>query len=122
MAATFGQVVAAAMDLPPRERIDIAYALLESVSEGEHDVRQVATVSRVERLLEVARELSPHDRADLAHVLLDSVDDEDADDEPADVTAEWADEIERRVAEIRAGTAVTYAAAEVMAELRARFG
>ena len=53
--------------------------------------------------------------------------DEDPDDSEDDVDAAeheqaWAAEIERRVAEVRAGTAKTYAAEDVVAALRLRFG
>jgi hypothetical protein len=47
-------------------------------------------------------------------------DDEDGD--PAEVEVAWAEEIQRRVEEIRAGTAKTYAAEDVFAALRLRFG
>lgn len=42
--------------------------------------------------------------------------------DPAEIEAAWADEIKRRVEEIRDGTAETYAAEDVMAALRLRFG
>lgn len=73
-----------------------------------------------EQALEVAMELCAEDRVILAHMLFDSVA-EEADDD-AGASAAWQDEIKRRIDEIRDGTAVTYDADEVMAELRARFG
>ena len=51
----------------------------------------------------------------------DGEDDND-DDDPAEVEAAWAEEIERRVNEIRSGTAITYPAEDVFAALRLRFG
>jgi putative addiction module component (TIGR02574 family) len=47
-----------------------------------------------------ASELSEKDRADLAGLLLESLEDEP----DAEVEAAWAAEIERRVAELEAGT------------------
>jgi hypothetical protein len=44
------------------------------------------------------------------------------DGDPAENEAAWADEIKRRVDEVHAGTAETYAAEDVMAALRLRFG
>jgi ATP-dependent exoDNAse (exonuclease V) beta subunit len=55
----------------------------------------------------------------------DEEDDEDEDedeDDPAEVEAAWAEEIQRRVEEIRSGTVKTYAAEDVFAALRLRFG
>ena len=49
-------------------------------------------------------------------------DDDGEDDDPAEVEAEWAGEIQRRVEEIRSGTVKTYAAEDVFAALRLRFG
>lgn len=47
---------------------------------------------------------------------------DDGDDDPAKVEAAWAAEIQRRVDEIRSGEAQTYAAEDVIAALRLRFG
>lgn len=83
------------------------------------------TTTEYDQLLDRALALTPEQRIDLANELLDSVeweDEEGIDDDPAAVEAAWADEIKTRVDEIRAGTAVTYDAEEVMAEMRARFG
>lgn len=49
-----------------------------------------------------------------------AADDEDGD--LADLEAAWSNEIEERLREIRDGTVRTYAAEDVMAALRARFG
>lgn len=53
---------------------------------------------------------------------MDDSDDEDDDDDPAEVEAAWASEIQRRVEEIRSGTAKTYPAEDVIAAMRLRFG
>jgi hypothetical protein len=53
---------------------------------------------------------------------LDDGDDDDEDADPAEVEAAWAEEIQRRVEEVRSGTAKTYAAEDVFAALRLRFG
>jgi hypothetical protein len=60
-------------------------------------------------------------RTDLAYEGLDSMDDQD-DGDPAELGAAWAAEIERRVAEIRNGTAETYALEDVLAEMEERYG
>jgi putative addiction module component (TIGR02574 family) len=80
------------------------------------------TTAVYEELREKALQLTPEERIDLAHDLLDSVEPEEDDEASTAVEAAWADEIKSRVDEIRAGTAVTYDAEEVFAELRARFG
>lgn len=46
----------------------------------------------------------------------------EASDDLDAVESAWAAEIERRVEEIRNGTAVTYALEDVLAEMKARFG
>lgn len=46
----------------------------------------------------------------------------DEDEDVKDVDAAWAEEIERRVAEIHNGTTPTYAAEDVIAAMRIRFG
>lgn len=53
--------------------------------------------------------------------LMDDADDAD-DEDPAEVEAAWALEIQRRVDEIRSGKAKTYAAEDVIAAMRLRFG
>lgn len=52
----------------------------------------------------------------------EALDDPDEDADLAEHEQEWAAEIERRVNEIRDGTAKTYAAEDVVAALRLRFG
>lgn len=66
--------------------------------------------------------LLPEDRTDLAYGLLDSVVADELDEDPADVEAAWAEEIKRRVDEIRDGTAETYALEDVLAEMEERYG
>lgn len=50
------------------------------------------------------------------------IDGEDEDEEPGVVEAAWAAEIERRVEEIRNGTAELYDVDDVLAEMEERFG
>lgn len=66
-------------------------------------------------------ELAPRERIELSYELLDSVDPELIDAYDAEGEAEWAAEIERRVEEIRNGTAVTYPAEDVFSVLHALF-
>jgi putative addiction module component (TIGR02574 family) len=68
----------------------------------------------VEELSHKARALPPEDRARLAEDLLASLQDEPA----TESEAAWDREIERRVAEVRAGTAQLVSAADVHAEAR----
>jgi len=67
----------------------------------------------VQDLYEKAAELPPDDRAELAGLLLESI------EEPADEGVEeaWAAEIERRMAEYRAGRVKTIPWSEVRARL-----
>lgn len=67
----------------------------------------------VDELYERATELSPNDRAELAGRLLQSI------DEPTDQGVEeaWAAEIERRLADYRAGRVKTIPWAEVRERL-----
>jgi putative addiction module component (TIGR02574 family) len=67
----------------------------------------------VQELYEKASELTPNDRAELAGLLLESI------EEPADEGVEeaWAAEIERRMAEYRAGRVKTIPWSEVRARL-----
>jgi putative addiction module component (TIGR02574 family) len=67
-------------------------------------------------------ELPEDQRALLATSLWESVETDAADKSEAEVDASWDAEIERRVAEIKAGTAVTYSLHEVEADLRAIVG
>ena len=67
----------------------------------------------VHELYEKASELAPNDRAELAGLLLESI------EEPSDEGVEeaWAAEIERRMAEFRAGRIKTIPWSEVRARL-----
>jgi putative addiction module component (TIGR02574 family) len=66
-------------------------------------------------LAEVLR-LPAEDRAKLAHELIRSLDSEP----DSDAAAAWDDEIERRAAEVEAGTAETMTLEEYRAHVRAR--
>lgn len=66
-------------------------------------------------------ELAPRERVEIAYELLNSVDPALVEEYDAELDAKFAEEIERRVNEIRDGTAVTYAAEDVFNELRALF-
>ncbi|WP_420125241.1 addiction module protein [Longimicrobium sp.] len=78
-----------------------------------------------EELLQQALLLPPDEQERIARALYENLadlDDEDEDEDPADVEAAWAEEIGRRVEEIRNGTVELVPADELMAELRARYG
>lgn len=67
----------------------------------------------VEELSRKARALPPKERIRLAEQLLSSVRDTDE-----EIEAAWADEIERRLAEVENGTARLIPSEEVFAEIR----
>jgi putative addiction module component (TIGR02574 family) len=67
-------------------------------------------------ILEDARQLPPSEFDWLIGELLQDGDGSS----DAEIEASWKDEVERRVAEVEAGTAVTYSWEEVEAQLRAR--
>jgi putative addiction module component (TIGR02574 family) len=67
----------------------------------------------VQELYEKASELAPNDRAELAGLLLESI--EEQSDEQ--VEEAWAAEIERRMAEFRAGRVKTISWSAVRARL-----
>ena len=76
-----------------------------------------------EELLEQALQLPLDEQERIARALYENLaDHDDEDEDPAEVEAAWAEEIQRRVDEIRNGTVETIPADVVMAELRARFG
>jgi putative addiction module component (TIGR02574 family) len=76
-----------------------------------------------EELLEQALQLPSNEKEQIARALYESLAaEEDEGEDPAEVEAAWADEIQRRVEEIRTGAVETIPADVVMAELRARFG
>ncbi len=66
-----------------------------------------------------AMELSRRERAELAHRLIVSLE-EEASDDPAEVEQAWAEEIQRRVAQLEAGTVELIPAGQVFAESRNR--
>jgi putative addiction module component (TIGR02574 family) len=74
-----------------------------------------------EELLEQALQLPLDEQERIARALYENLADVD-DDDPADVEAAWAEEIERRLEEIRNGTVELIPADEVMGQLRARYG
>lgn len=76
-------------------------------------------MERIEKLPDEVLEPSLDHQAALAQEMLDCVDDEDAD--PAATEAAWAEEIERRVREIRDGTAELYDLEDVLAEMEERY-
>lgn len=85
----------------------------------------MATVATMtwEQLLEKALQLPSHQQEKIARALYENLaDEEDEDEDPAEVEAAWAEEIQRRVEEIRNGTVETIPADEVFAEMRARCG
>jgi putative addiction module component (TIGR02574 family) len=75
-----------------------------------------------EELLEKVLQLPSNEQEKIARAVYEHLVDEDDDEDPAEVEAAWADEIQRRVEEIRNGTVETIPADEVFAEMRARFG
>ena len=68
----------------------------------------------VEDLVAQANALSPEEKTHLADLLLASV----TDDEEAEIDASWDQEIQRRVAAVRAGTAKTVSSADVHEQAR----
>jgi len=73
----------------------------------------------VDKVQAEALELPIGDRARLVRRLLESLD-EDIVEDPSEVEQAWAVEIERRVAEYRAGRSKTTPASEVFADARSR--
>jgi putative addiction module component (TIGR02574 family) len=71
-----------------------------------------------EEVRQIASELPEEQRIQLAECLWESVVFGEDEATEAEVAAAWDEEIGRRVAEIKAGTAVTYSQEEVEAELR----
>ena len=76
-------------------------------------------MKRTEKLPEEILELSRDHQAVLAHEMSGVVDDDDAD--PVATEAAWAEEIGRRVQEIRDGTAELYDLEDVLAEMEERY-
>ena len=71
----------------------------------------------IDRLKAELLELASSERAELAHLLIASLEDEPVDD-PSEVQSAWAEEIERRLAEYRAGAVQSIPSSEVFAEAR----
>jgi putative addiction module component (TIGR02574 family) len=71
----------------------------------------IRTSPRLQATLDELLHLSPEDRLELGDCLLASVADEG-------VSAEWAEEIDRRIDEHEAGKGQSYPVREVIAELR----
>lgn len=61
-------------------------------------------------------------RTELAYEVLDGMEEEGLEEDAAEVEAAWADEIMRRVDEIRNGTAETHPLEDVLAEMEERYG
>jgi len=72
-----------------------------------------------EEVRQIAHELPEDQRILLANSLWESTVPAGTEAAEDEIDAAWGPEIERRVAEIKAGTAVTYSLEEVEAELRA---
>ncbi|MBW3570741.1 MAG: addiction module protein [Gemmatimonadetes bacterium] len=75
-----------------------------------------------EELLEKALQLPSDEQVMIARALYENLAAEEDDEDPAEVEAAWAEEIQQRIEEIRNGTVETIPADVVMAEMRARFG
>jgi putative addiction module component (TIGR02574 family) len=73
--------------------------------------------STYDALAQDALKLSQQERARLAHDLLVSL--EETEEDPAEVERAWREEIERRMADVRAGNVTGIPADEVFAKLRA---
>lgn len=119
------------------ERVQVATRLFESIDDDELGddpaAAETAWAEEIQRrveqirngmvatpaLQEVLAELEERFDAEAAY---EATSDVHADEEPAEVERAWAEEIERRIEEVRAETERTYAAEDVMAALRARFG
>lgn len=75
----------------------------------------------IESFLEVSEQLPIDDQYELLNRLSDRLHGgEDADDCEVTLSPEWMEEINRRVAEVEAGTAELIPAEQVLAELRAQ--
>lgn len=76
----------------------------------------------MEQVRQIAFELPEEDRLELAHSLWESVASDVYVATDAEIDTAWEPEIARRVAEIKAGTAITFSREEVEADLRAIVG
>ncbi len=75
-----------------------------------------------EEVRQLAFELPEDQRILLANALWESMEIKECDATDAEIEAAWGEEVERRVAEVEAGTAVTYSWEEVEADLRGIVG
>ncbi|MGV3659413.1 MAG: addiction module protein [Prosthecobacter sp.] len=73
----------------------------------------------VESFLEVSEQLPINDQYELLNRLSDRLHGGEEDDNEAALSPEWMAEINRRIAEVEAGTAELIPAEQVLAELRA---
>jgi putative addiction module component (TIGR02574 family) len=73
-----------------------------------------------EQVRQLAQQLPEDQRIQLANSLWESVEIEESDKTATEIEAAWGEEAERRVAEIEAGTAVTFSWEEVEEPLRVR--
>lgn len=75
----------------------------------------------LEEVRQIALELPEDDRRQLANSLWETLTSSD-DVSESEIDAAWEPKIARRVAEIKAGTAITYSLEEIEADLRAIVG
>jgi putative addiction module component (TIGR02574 family) len=73
-------------------------------------------MTAVQEIFEKARTMSPEEREQLAHLLLESLDV----DPQEEVDAAWETEIDRRIAEVEAGTAEIVSGDEALMEIEAK--
>ena len=110
--------------------VDLTHDAASGVdSDGDDDADDLAAPvpdtplsEAAEQVLDQALLLSIDERSMIARLLYESIADEEDDEDPAEVEAAWAEEIKRRVDEIRSGAVEGIPAEEVFAEMRARFG
>lgn len=114
--------------IPAEDVFAKARALVRKI-EQERAQWEAAIQARVEGIRngtghcpELEELLAEQDRRRIDSLASELYEEDDEDGDPAEVEAAWAEEIQRRVEEIRAGTAKTYAAEDVFAALRLRFG
>jgi putative addiction module component (TIGR02574 family) len=74
----------------------------------------------LKQLEAAALALPLRERAQLVERLIASLDEDATEEDPADVDRAWAEEIQRRVAAVEAGTVELIPGEQVFAELRAR--
>jgi hypothetical protein len=123
------------MSLSFEQRTELAYEVLDGMADDDTgDAKPSLFAEAIARRVDEIRNGAPLsaeeqevlDEMDRAAAepdgdLFDDLDDGE-DEDPAEVEAAWADEIAQRAAEIRDGTAKTYAAEDVMVALTLRYG